>query len=82
MQVGMPPMEEAFSATLDYQLQLSGGNVRKFLTSATEGVDLGEQAEVVNALFAALDKVESSAGPVDPSNEKALKAFEKEAQVR
>ena len=75
-------MEEVFHATLNHELSLSGGNVRKFLLSATAGVDLGDQAEMVTKLFAALDKIEAQSGSVTAENTAALQAFEKEVAVR
>lgn len=74
-------MDELFSATLNHKLRLSGGNVRKFLTAAIEGVDLGDQAEVVDKLFAALDKIEGSSGPATTSNDAAMQALAKETEV-
>ena len=81
-QVGIPDMEEVFNATLNHELSLSGGNVRKFLLAATAGVDLGNQAEVVTKMFAALDKIEAQSGSVTAENTVALQAFEKEVAVR
>lgn len=82
MQVGIPDVEEITNATLDHKLLVAGGNLRSFLQAATEGVPLGSQGEVVTKLFAALDKVEGGSGPVEPGNDAALSAFQKEIDVR
>lgn len=76
--VGIPDVEEVTNATLDHKLLVAGGNVRSFLQSATEGVPLGSDGEVVTKLFAALDKVEAASGPVEPGNDQAINDFQKE----
>lgn len=82
LQVGIPPVEDVIGATLDHQLACSGGSVRGFLQSATEGVSLGKQSEVLAKVYAALDRVEAQSGPAEAGNEAGLKALEREVQVR
>jgi len=76
--VGLPEMDELMGATLNHQMKLSGGNMRKFLHEATEGVDLGQQEDILLKVNAALDKIEESSGPVTIDNPKALAAFQSE----
>ena len=48
VQVGMPSMEEVISAGLDHKMAMAGYNVRKFLSLAQEGVDLGSYQGIVD----------------------------------
>ena len=48
VQVGMPSMEEVISAGLDHKMAMAGYNVRKFLSLAQDGVDLGSYKGVVD----------------------------------
>ena len=82
-QAGMPPMYEVVGATLNYQLKVARGNVRKFLSSATEGVDLGEYSVVVDEMLKAVDEIEAKTGaPLDASNDKGWKDLQKRVEVR
>ncbi|BDA44807.1 probable ATP synthase 24 kDa subunit, mitochondrial [Coccomyxa sp. Obi] len=79
---GMPPMYEVVGATLSYQLKVARGNVRKFLTSATEGVDLGDYSVVVDEMLKAVDDIEAKTGaPLDASNEKGWKELQKRVEA-
>jgi hypothetical protein len=81
-QVGMPPVDEVVGATLNYKLRVARGNVRKFLTSATEGVELGKYSEVVEEITKAVDEIEAQTGaPLDASNEKGWKTLQKRVEV-
>ncbi|EIE21575.1 hypothetical protein COCSUDRAFT_66951 [Coccomyxa subellipsoidea C-169] len=80
--VGMPPVDEVVGATLNYKLRVARGNVRKFLTSATEGVELGKYSEVVEEILKAVDEIESQTGAtLDTSNEKGWKTLQKRVEA-
>ena len=79
----MPEVDEMVGATLNYKLRVARGNVRKFLAAATEGVDLGKYADVVQAILAAVGEIEADTrAPLDASNEKGWKALQKRVEVR
>ena len=81
-QVGMPEVDEVVGATLNYKLKVARGNVRKFLASATEGVQLGAYADVVDKILAAVDEIEEKTGaPLDAANEKGWKTLAKRVEV-
>ncbi|KAK9800767.1 hypothetical protein WJX73_009607 [Symbiochloris irregularis] len=68
--IGMPGVEETLSATLDYKMSVARYNVRKFISAATEGVELGEYAGVVAEVSKAVDEIEKETGaPLDASND-------------
>ena len=82
-QVGMPEVDEMVGATLSYKLRVARGNVRKFLAAATEGVDLGGYADVVQRILGAVEQIEADTGaPLDAANEKGWKALQKRVEVR
>lgn len=79
----MPEVDELVGATLNYKLRVARGNVRKFLASATEGVELGKYADVVEEIEKAVDEIEAQTGaPLDASNEKGWKSLQKKVEVR
>jgi len=79
----MPPVDELVGATLNYKLRVARGNVRKFLASATEGMELGKYSQVVEEIMAAVDDIEAKTGaPLDASNEKGWKTLQKRVEVR
>ena len=83
MQVGMPEVDDVVGATLNYKLRVARGNVRKFLESATEGVQLGQYGEVVTKILAAVDEIEEKTGaPLDAANEQGWKTLAKKVEVR
>lgn len=70
-------------ATLNHKLRVAHGNVRKFLAAATEGVELGAYAGVVQQIYAAVEDIEAKTGaPLDASNDKGWKALQKRVEVR
>ena len=78
----MPEVDEVVGATLNYKLKVARGNVRKFLASATEGVQLGAYADVVDKILAAVDEIEEKTGaPLDAANEKGWKTLAKRVEV-
>ena len=83
LQAGLPNQEELIEATLDYQLDVSGGDLRKFILDSVAELDLGDKAgvnEIVTQLTEALDKAENQHGsPID--NEVALSAFQASVRV-
>lgn len=82
-QVGMPEVDDVVGATLNYKLKVARGNVRKFLASATEGVQLGQYSDVVDKILAAVDDIEAKTGaPLDSANEKGWKTLAKKVEVR
>jgi len=77
----MPEVDEVVGATLNYKLKVARGNVRKFLASATEGVQLGAYADVVDKILAAVDEIEEKTGaPLDAANEKGWKTLAKRVE--
>lgn len=79
----MPEVDDVVGATLNYKLRVARGNVRKFLESATEGVQLGQYAEVVTKILAAVDEIEEKTGaPLDAANEQGWKTLAKKVEVR
>ena len=83
VQVGMPEVDDVVGATLNYKLRVARGNVRKFMESATEGVQLGEYSEVVTKILAAVDEIEKKTGaPLDAANEQGWKTLAKKVEVR
>lgn len=74
--VGMPEVNDLVGATLNYKLKVAQGNVRKFLASATEGVQLGQYSDVVDKILAAVDEIEKKTGaPLDEANKEGWKAL-------
>ena len=83
VQVGMPEVDDVVGATLNYKLRVAHGNVRKFLESATEGVQLGQYSDVVTKILAAVDEIEEKTGaPLDAANEQGWKTLAKKVEVR
>ena len=79
----MPEVDEQVSATLNYKLRVARGNVRKFLTAATEGVDLGAYQDIVPRILGAVEQIEADTGaPLDAANDKGWKALQKRVEVR
>ena len=79
----MPEVDDVVGATLNYKLRVARGNVRKFLESATEGVQLGQYADVVKKILAAVDEIEEKTGaPLDAVNEQGWKTLAKKVEVR
>ncbi len=79
----MPEVDDVVGATLNYKLRVARGNVRKFLESATEGVQLGQYGEVVTKILAAVDEIEEKTGaPLDAANEQGWKTLAKKVEVR
>ena len=78
----MPEVDEQVSATLNYKLRVARGNVRKFLTAATEGVDLGAYQDIVPRILGAVEQIEADTGaPLDAANDKGWKALQKRVEV-
>ena len=83
MQVGMPEVDDVVGATLNYKLRVARGNVRQFLTSATEGVLLGQYGDVVTKILAAVDEIEAKTGkPLDAANKQGWKTLSSKVEVR
>ena len=83
VQVGMPEVNDLVGATLNYKLKVAQGNVRKFLASATEGVQLGQYSDVVDKILAAVDEIEKKTGaPLDEANKEGWKALTTKVEVR
>lgn len=70
--IGIPDVDEKLDATLDYKLRAAGFNVRSYLRSAVEGMELGsDMAGVITQVYAAVDAIEAKTGaPLDQSNKK------------
>ena len=82
VQVGMPEVNDLVGATLNYKLKVAQGNVRKFLASATEGVQLGAYSDVVDKILAAVDEIEKKTGaPLDEANKEGWKALTTKVEV-
>ena len=78
----MPEVNDLVGATLNYKLKVAQGNVRKFLASATEGVQLGQYADVVDKILAAVDEIEKKTGaPLDEANKDGWKALTTKIEV-
>ena len=79
----MPEVNDLVGATLNYKLKVAQGNVRKFLASATEGVQLGAYSDVVDKILAAVDEIEKKTGaPLDEANKEGWKALTTKVEVR
>lgn len=79
----MPEVNDLVGATLNYKLKVAQGNVRKFLASATEGVQLGQYSDVVDKILAAVDEIEKKTGaPLDEANKEGWKALTTKVEVR
>ena len=82
LQIGMPPAEQVINATLDYQMSVSGYNVRKFINTAVEGMDLGPYGSVVEELTKAVDEIEQQTGaPLDGDNDKGWDSLKTKIEV-
>lgn len=78
----MPGTEELLSATMDHQMNVAEFNVRKFITSAVDGMDLGDYAGVVQELTKVVDDIERETGaPLDADNEKGWDSLRKKVEV-
>lgn len=62
--IGMPDVEEVIDAELEYKFATSDYDVRKFVSSAVEGMDLGSLEGVVADLQSAVDEAEKASGSV------------------
>jgi hypothetical protein len=73
----MPDVEAVISAELDYKLAVAGADVRKFVASAVEGLELtGPLGDAVPDLIAAVDEAERASGrPLDAANDKGWQVF-------
>ena len=81
-QIGMPGAEEILSATMDHQMNVAGFNVRKFIGTAVDGVDLGPYQAVVEELSKAVDEIERETGaPLDMENEKGWDSLKTKVDV-
>ena len=82
MQIGMPGAEDILSATLDHQMNVAGFNVRKFIGTAVEGIELGPYQDVVAELSKAVDEIERETGaPLDQENDKGWESLKKKVEV-
>ena len=82
LQIGMPGAEEIITATLDHQMNVANFNVRKFIDSATDGVELGPYQAVVQELSKAVDDIERETGiPLDGDNDKGWDTLKKRVEV-
>lgn len=82
MQIGMPGAEEILSSTMDHQMNVAGFNVRKFIGTAIEGIDLGPYAPVVEEISKAVDEIERETGaPLDGDNDKGWESLKKRVEV-
>lgn len=80
--IGMPGTEELLSATMDHQMNVAEFNVRKFITSAVDGMDLGDYAGVVQELTKVVDDIERETGaPLDADNEKGWDSLRKKVEA-
>ena len=78
----MPEVDDVVGATLNYQLRVARGNVRQFLASATEGVQLGQYGDVVTKILAAVDEIEAKTGkPLDAANKQGWKTLSSKVEV-
>eukprot|EP00887_Chlorella_sp_A99_P006295 scaffold3.g6295.t1 len=69
--IGMPDVEEVIDAELEYKFASAGYDIRKFVLSALEGLELGPAAGVLNELLGAVDEAERASGaPLDAANDK------------
>ena len=82
VQIGIPGVEAALSATMDYQMNVAGFNVRKFIGSAVDGIELGQYAGVVEEISKAVDEIERETGaPLDSGNDKGWDSLRKRVEV-
>ena len=83
VQAGVPSQQELIDASLDHHLNLSGGDLRKFLQDSVTQLELTGKPGItglVSQLTQALEKAEEAHGSVI-ENEAALSAFQASVKV-
>lgn len=69
--IGMPDVEQLYAAELEYKKACAGSDLRKFITSALDDVELGDLEGARAELLAAVDAAETQSGaPLSPANTK------------